>query len=903
MTLSAYNKKRVFNNTTEPKGKSKNSPGKLIFVIQQHAASHLHYDFRLEMDGVLKSWAVPKGPSLNPGDKRLAMMVEDHPYDYKDFEGTIPEGNYGAGNVIVWDNGTYHAAGAEEGETGEKQLLQGLKKGDLKFVLQGRKLKGEFALVKMHGRQENAWLLLKKKDKHAGYDDVLKKNKSVISRQTLEGLTKKSPSKTASKTLKLSLEKSGDAPKTKAGTKSKTKAEKISLSKSKTAGTIKKKSAEKIKPMLAEVGEQPFDDEGWIFEVKLDGYRALASVADQQAELYSRNQKSFNEAYPSIIKELENIEQVVLLDGEVVVENSKGRSEFQLLQNTGNTNVNLKYYVFDILHLNGHDLYDVPLIERKNLLKLLLEKYAFKKIIYSEHIAGKGISFYKAALKKNLEGIMAKNANSPYRISRRSGEWLKIKINQQQEMIICGFTAPQGSREFFGALLLGYYKDGKLIYAGNCGTGFAVKTLGMLYGKAKVFFTNTSPFKERIPLSGKVQWIKPRIVCQVKFTEWTKDGHLRHPVYLGLRADKKAEDVTREKTSNNNMAKKSTSGKTASPIILKKKAAVKKEKAKIEKPAKDNGESKSIATSKLSTEKEYDLKVGKTVLHLTNQNKIYWPKEKYTKGDLITHYNAVSEYILPYLKDRPQSMNRFPNGIGKSSFYQKDVDTEKVPSWLITKQVYSTSNEKMIDYLICNDKATLLYMANLGCIEINPWNSRITKEDYPDWVVIDLDPEDIAFTEVVKTALAVRETLEKMDLSSCVKTSGATGLHIFIPLGAKYDYKTAKTFAELIAHMVNEQLPETTSIVRSPSKRKKKVYLDFLQNNKGQTLAAPYSARPRPGGTVSTPLDWKEVNSKLNPADYTIKNIIKRIEKVGDLWKPVLGKGQDIMKALKKLND
>jgi bifunctional non-homologous end joining protein LigD len=644
--------------------------------------------------------------------------------------------------------------------------------------------------------------------------------------------------------------------------------------------------------MLADVAEMPFDDDAWIFEVKYDGYRALAAVHDHKVDLYSRNHKSFNECYASIVKELAKIGHTVLLDGEVVAENARGRSEFQLLQNTGNKSVTLKYYVFDILHLDGHDLYDIPLIERKSLLKLFLEKVNLQNIFYSDHIAAKGISFYKAAIKKNLEGIIAKNADSPYRTGTRSREWLKIKINQEQEMIIAGFTAPKGSREFFGALVLGYYENGELIYAGNCGTGFTAQVLEKLYKKAKPFFTATSPFNERVPLAGKVQWIKPHLVCQVKFTEWTGDGHLRHPVYLGLREDKKAQEVVREKSTANRMAKKKTPGKVAAS----KKTAAKKtttKKTGAAKKAKVEGEGEAG--------KDYDLKVGKTTLHLTNQNKIYWPKEKYTKGDLVAHYDAVAEYILPYLKDRPQSMNRFPNGINAPSFYQKDVDPAKIPSWLKTKQMYSTSNEEMIDYLICNDKATLLYMANLGCIEINPWNSRFTKEEFPDWVVIDLDPEDIAFSEVVKAALAVKETLDELEISCCIKTSGATGLHVYIPLAAKYEYKIARTFAELIAHLVNEKLPETTSIVRSPSKRKKKVYLDFLQNSKGQTLAAPYALRPRPGATVSTPLQWKEVNAKLNPADFTIKTIMKRIEKVGDLWKPVLGKGQDIMKALEKL--
>jgi bifunctional non-homologous end joining protein LigD len=639
--------------------------------------------------------------------------------------------------------------------------------------------------------------------------------------------------------------------------------------------------------MLAEVSETPFDNEGWIFEKKLDGYRALANIQDHNVELYSRNLNSFNASYPSIVEELKKIGHTVILDGEVVAENGRGRSEFQLLQNTGNNKPRLKYYVFDLLHLNGYDLYEVPLLERKDLLKMLLDEARLENIIYSEHTAGKGVAFYNAAVKKNLEGIIAKNASSPYRVAHRSAEWLKIKINQQQEMIIAGFTAPKGARSYFGSLLLAYYEEGELLYAGNCGTGFTEKTLAMLYTKAKPYFIDASPFKEKIPLSGKVQWLDPELVCQVKFTEWTKDGHLRHPVYLGLRNDKKADDVVREKPAASMKKKKSS---------RKKSNAVKTTATKTQ-PAEEEGSGE----KKLTKEKDYDLKVGKITLHLTNQNKIYWPKEKYTKGDVIAHYDAIADYILPYLKDRPQSMNRFPNGISSPSFYQKDVDTTKVPSWLKTEKMYSTSNEADIDYLVCNDKATLLYMANLGCIEINPWNSRITSPDNPDWLVIDLDPVEISFAEVVKTALAVKETFDALDINCYPKTSGATGLHIYVPLAAKYTYLEAKTFAELIAHLVHEKLPSTTSLVRSPSQRRRKVYLDFLQNNKGQTLAAPYALRPRPGATVSTPLLWKEVNAKLDPTNFTIKTILKRLEKIGDLWKPVIGKGENILKALKKI--
>lgn len=855
MALALYKKKRNFKKTTEPKGKVKKSAGQLIFVVQQHHASHLHYDFRLEMEGVLKSWAVPKGPSLDPEVKRLAMMVEDHPYDYKDFEGNIPEG-YGAGNVIVWDNGTYHARSAEEGETGEKELLNGLKKGHITFVLEGKKLKGEFALVKLHGSQPNAWLMIKKKDKYASKSDVLKKNKSVVTKRTLaqlEKLSKRNP-------REVPIWKSKDSAKPK-------KKKKV------LPEPQEKQSLERIIPMKAELGDKPFDREDWIFEIKYDGYRALANIENGKVDMYSRNLLSFNELYAPIAKELSKIKHTVILDGEVVVENTQGKSHFQLLQNFERTHLgDLRYYVFDILHLNGYDTTELPLIQRKELLKAFFKKESkLKNIFYSEHVKEKGVEFFAQAVKNKVEGVIAKDGNSPYRIGKRSREWIKVKIEHQQEAVIVGITEPQGSRKHFGSLILAVWEEGIWKYIGNCGTGFNDKTLVELYDKFKPLFTTERPFEEKMNSYKKAQWLIPKIVCEVKFSEWTGDWHLRHPVYLGLRMDKDPLEVTRELTPED----------------------MKKKKKKL----------KEIDSSEEATEKNYDLKVGKVTLHLTNQNKVYWPKEGYTKKDLVNYYDSVSELILPYLKDRPQSMNRFPNGITGQSFYHKDVDTEKAPPWLKTEKIYSESTAEYIDYLICNDKATLLYMANLGCIEINPWNSRISKVHNPDWAVIDLDPEEISFKEVVKTALSVKETLDDMEVEAYCKTSGASGLHIYIPLTAKYDYDATKGFAELIAHLVNKKLPDTTSIVRSPAKRKGKVYLDFLQNRRGQTLAAPYAVRPRPGAPVSTPLQWSELNDKLDPTSFTMMNILKRIDKKGDIWKPVLGKGADIYKALEKLED
>ncbi|MCW3127687.1 MAG: dependent ligase [Bacteroidetes bacterium] len=636
--------------------------------------------------------------------------------------------------------------------------------------------------------------------------------------------------------------------------------------------------------MLATLGEKPFDDENWVFEPKYDGYRVLALCdGDGGVMLYSRNFLSFDKVYASVREQLESIDHACLLDGEVVVENKKGASDFQLLQQYQKSGKGeLKYYVFDLLNLESNDTTALPLVKRKELLKLLLAKQKFKNIFYSEHIVQKGIRYYEQAMKKGWEGIMAKRADSPYQVDRRSKDWVKLKITQEEEAVIGGITAPQGSRQHFGSLLLGAYDEhGDLVYTGNCGTGFDTKALAELYNKFKTLFTDKSPFVNQVKLRNEIQWLKPKLVCQVKFTEWTDDNSMRHPVYMGLRVDKKATEVIREKPVDMT--------KITAKATSKKPAAV-KEKSK---------QAASVATKEKAEAKSIEVKVGRAVLKLTNPQKIYWPDEKITKGEMVNYYAEIAPVILPYLKDRPESMHRFPNGISAPSFYQKDLDIATVPDWLHSEKVYSDSNKDTIDYLICNDKETLMYMANLGCIEIHPWNSRITALDKPDWLVIDLDPDDISFTEVVKCAQVTKKVFDKLGMECYCKTSGATGLHIFAPLGAKYEYDVVRNFAQLVARQVHEQLPDTTSLERQPRNRKGKIYVDFLQNSRGQTLAAPYSLRPRPGAPVSTPLEWSEVNAKLDPKNFTMKNIFKRLDKKGDLWKGVIGKGNDLKKAFK----
>ncbi|MGN6646998.1 MAG: DNA ligase D [Cytophaga sp.] len=879
MALETYKAKRNFRQTPEPAGKKKAATNELKFVIQRHAASHLHYDFRLEMEGVLKSWAVPKGPSLNPEDKRLAMMVEDHPFEYRKFHGVIPEGNYGAGIVEIWDEGTYHAIGSTDRKTSEKELLAELKKGSLKFVLHGKKLKGEFALVKIknnNSAKDNAWLLIKHKDEYAieepyNSEDHVPSNSKIIKKDApVKKVTaKKAASKKASAKESLIKKKAPQAA-----------AKKIKQGKD--------PMPHEVKPMLAKLKDTPFDSAEWLFEIKWDGYRAIAEIENGKVNLYSRNYISFNHKYRPIVEALESFGHNAVLDGEIVVLNADGTSSFQGLQQYDEKpSPELYYCIFDILFLDGHDLRNLPLIERKQRLADIWPD--LPNIKYSDHIEQDGIKFLELARKNKLEGIMAKKADSTYRNGLRSSEWLKIKIIQAQEAIICGFTAPRNSRKDFGALILGAYEKGRLVYIGHTGGGFNTALLSSTLKLMKPLIRKESPFDVKIKTNEKVTWVTPKLVCEIAFSEWTNDGHMRQPIFQGMRIDKKASEVVRELPAVTTIPEDAMEVKTK-----------KTTKSKTSTAAKSHASEKKTGTKSSGKKESNELKVGSHVLAISNRSKIYWPEDGYTKGDLVDYYMQIADYILPYLKDRPESLNRHPNGINGPSFFQKEMG-ETLPDWIQSKEIFSESNAKEIRYMLCQDKATLIYMANLGCIEINPWNSRVQKIECPDYIVIDLDPGDNTFDEVIQTALVVKKILDKAGAESYCKTSGSTGLHIYIPLGAKYDYEQGKNFAHVIAQLAHDRLPELTSLVRNPRERKKQIYIDYLQNRGGQTLAAPYSVRPKPGATVSTPLEWKEVKKGLHPSQFTIKTIFKRLEKKGDLFKGVLGKGIDMRKCLKNL--
>jgi len=932
MGLTLYKKKRRFNETPEPEGKEKSSKGFLRFVIQKHDASHVHYDFRLEMEGVLKSWAVPKGPSLNPADKRLAMQVEDHPYDYRNFEGVIPAGNYGGGTVIVWDEGTYQPMEAEglNRKEQEKLLLKQLYSGNLKIRMHGKKIKGDFALFQMKGRGERSWILVKKNDEFASEVDITENEKSVKSGKTLvqvakaNGTTVNHPEAhgkengtkvpTAGKNVQL-LSKAQRKSTGAKGAKGSDKTSKSESSNKKKAGSVKELLGDSFSlvnksgmptdviPMLASLIDEPFDNDNWIFEIKWDGYRAVAYCNGKNVELISRNLTSFTEKYGPVTEAFTQLKLNAVFDGEIVAVDEKGLAVFQSLQNWQNTPVQLKYFVFDIIWFDGYDLTRIPLIERKRILREIIP--ADDEIIkYSDHVIGKGKEFFEAAVSQGLEGIMAKKANSIYQVDKRTENWVKIKVNLRQEVIIAGFTQPRNSRKFFGSLLLGLFDGNELIYVGHTGSGFNTKSLEQIYNKLQPLVTNECPFQKCPKGNMPVTWVKPKLVCEIKFAEWTKDRIARQPIFMGLRVDKKAKDVTFEKSVNIKMMKKAATEKKAAPKQSSNTPAKKSSSAKTA-----GAKKKSVKSSVKTSNQQVNLDEGVDQqillngheLKLTNLNKLYWKKEKFSKGNMINYYLQVAPYMLPYMVDRPQSLNRHPNGIDGPNFFQKD-QRGKVPGWMQTHEDFSESTNETIEYLVCSNEATLIYMANLGCIEMHPWHSRSQSWQYPDWCLIDLDPDKPnTFDQVMEVAKVVKQFLDSIGAEALVKTSGSTGIHIYIPLGAKYDYDQSKQLAELVVTLVNHELPDLTSVERSPSKRKGKIYLDFLQNRQTQTAAAPYSLRPKPGVPVSTPLDWSELKKGLTPTTYNARNIFDRLKVEGDLFKPVLGKGINLEKVLTKL--
>ena len=885
MALDEYAAKRRFSHTPEPAPGAQpgGAPGN-YFCVQRHDATRLHYDFRLEIDGVLKSWAVPKGPTLDPGLKHFAAHVEDHPVEYGSFEGNIPAGNYGAGSVMLWDRGTFELIGDTPG-------ADQLARGDLKFRLHGEKLNGDFALVHMKGRGKgNDWLIIKKRDPfaEAGWD-VEAHAWSVLSGRTQEEIARNLPARQEKRQTAGAADRvwesrpAGRAAKAPAALPETAPARKNSaIDLAQWAPRLKAARAAEmpasLEPMTAMLADHPPRGDEWLFEVKWDGVRALAFVENEEIRLQSRNGVRSERQYPelAVIPHQLAARQAVL-DGEIAVLDEKGVSRFHLIQprisnSDPNTIAHLArstpvvYFAFDLLYLDGLDLRGVDLATRRELLEAVVTPSPVLRV--SEAFRGAGKAMLDAAGEHGLEGIVAKHASSRYE-SKRSREWLKIKLVGEQEFVVGGFTAPQGEREHFGALVLGVYDEGKLRWVGNVGTGFDHKVLADVHARLKPLITTECPFAERPKPDRGMTWVRPELACQVKYANWTPDNRLRAPVYLGLRQDVDIPHVVRETES-------------AAGI-----------------PAMDpspDGREFLPATAKEST-----LKIDARTLKFTNLKKVFYPDEGYTKRDVLNYYDAVAGLILPHLRDRPLSLKRYPNGIKEEYFFQKDAPETFAP-WLRTELIDSDHNTRPIRYVFAGDRSSLLYLVNLGCIDHNPWMSRSQSLDQPDFILIDLDPQECPFDLIVDAALLVKGVLDKIGLTGYPKTTGGDGLHVYIPIEPVYSYDEARAFAELIARLVISGKPDLFTTPRAVAKRQRnRVYFDYLQIAKSKTIAAPYVLRAYPGAPVATPLDWSEVKRGLHPSQFHIGNARQRFAEKGDLFAGVLTSPQRMEAPLEKL--
>ncbi len=842
--LERYRKKRSADRTPEPFAPAPaEAPGEQapagapawqrprLFCVQKHHARRLHYDFRLELGGVLRSWAVPRGLSADPADKRLAVEVEDHPVEYADFEGFIPEGNYGAGAVIVWDRGVWIPH-----EDPELTLPQ----GKLSFELRGYKLRGVYHLFRTKQQQQakqNEWLLIKKPDEWSGPEG----QKALTPESIYSGLTLEE--------LEAGSEKASGI-----------RAQLVGLGAPRRAV-----EASRVELMLAENRDSPFSAPGWLFELKYDGYRLLAERADGAARLYYRRGSESTALFPEIARAVSGLPfERLVLDGEVVVLDEAARPRFQLLQQRAllqraadiaraSAVLPAMFYVFDLLGFEDFDLRGLPLLERKRLLRELLPRHG--PVRFADHIEEQGEAFYREAARLRLEGVMAKRADAPYR-GGRSSHWLKLRVDQSDDFVVVGMSPPEGQRTGFGALHVATHLDGRLTYAGRVGSGFTEQELGLTAQRLSADRRKTPACEGGVPKGREHTWVEPREVVEVRYKEWTGDHLLRQPVFLRFRPDKAPAECAME-------------APWAAPP-----------------PAPQAPEAPAVVPEKR--------------LHFTNLDKVFWPEEGYTKGDLIEYYRAVSGWLLPLLKDRPLVLTRYPDGIHGKNFFQKDAPGF-VPEWVRTERMWSENAQREIDYFVCDDLETLLFLANLGTIPLHIWSSRVKTLQNPDWTILDFDPKGAPFEHVVRLALEAKRLCEAMQLPSYPKTSGATGLHVLIPLGRQLTYEQSRSFAELVARVITARHPEIATVARNPASRGGKVYVDFLQNGHGRLLVAPYSVRPRPGATCSTPLEWREVGADLDPAAFTIRTLPERLARKPDLLEGLSQASPDLTAALAQL--
>jgi bifunctional non-homologous end joining protein LigD len=858
--LEEYKRKRQFDRTPEPSGAEAPSKTENTFVVQKHAARRLHYDFRLAMQGTLKSWAVPKGPSLNPNDKRLAVQTEDHPLDYANFEGNIPEGSYGAGTVMVWDRGTFQVEGKGD-------AVKQLERGEIKFALNGEKLRGSFVIVKLKNSEKgNEWLMIKHKDAEVDPNwNIDEHDGSVLTGRILEEIKAQSPPKR------------GPSP----------------LHAAELEGAKKSAMPTRMGPMLATLSDRPFSDSNWLFEIKWDGVRALAWIDDGELNLRARSGSDITLQYP----ELAALPQAfsgrqAILDGEIAVLDGRGHSDFEELQermhvrNPGQTLLSkypVVYFVFDLLYCDGYDLRAAPLLERKQLLQRLL--HTSERIRYSDHQVEKGKELFELAKQNELEGIVAKRVDSRY-VSERSANWLKLKTSKTLDAIVGGWTAPRGAGAPFGSLLLGLYEGKKLRFIGHAGSGFESKIHEEVAAKLKELEAAKCPFDKVPETNEKATWVTPRLVARVRFSGWTQENRLRHPVFLGLREDAKPEDCRWE----NEVAAPETPTVVHAPPIVGK---VLSTKAQIEAEL-FKGRAENVT-----------LELDGKRFRLSNLNKVYFPESDHTKRDLLAYYYRMADYVLPFLKDRPLVLRRYPDGIKGQAFFQKDMrEGLGIPDWFETVPIDSETKNGPIHYAIANDRASLLYLTGLGCIDHNPWSSRYGDLEHPDYFFFDLDPsEGTEFSVVVKIAKALYEKLKELKLNVFLKTSGATGMHLYLPVEPVYAYEQLRTFAEIVARLVTAEhsnlVTNERSVARRPADR---VLIDVQQNAQGRPLAAPYVVRAFPKAPVSTPVLPSELRPTLKPEKLNMKAMPERLTEKGDLWADFWERRQRLEDAIHQLS-
>jgi bifunctional non-homologous end joining protein LigD len=896
--LSDYRAKRRFDRTAEPAPKVSRSRSGRLFVIQKHDATRLHYDFRLEHDGVLKSWAIPKGPSLDPSERVLAVQVEDHPVDYGSFEGVIPEGEYGGGTVLLWDRGTWEPV---------TDAAEGLRTGKLKFKLHGKKLRGGWMLVRMHSRagdeEGKNWLLIKERDQEAvpltkgdvRQDDPLSvksgrdipeiaeardrvwssgRNRAGRSETSLphgpgRGRTARASTSTAAARSRSAETKA--AARRALPTAPRQSRKPRDLDPASLPGARKAPIPDEPMAQLATLVEKPPEGDNWLHEVKFDGYRILCKIHRGRAQLLSRRANDWTPRFKAVAASAQRLDvHSAILDGEVVVLTPDGKSDFQSLQNAlkgVSPKARLLYFVFDLLYLNGNALTSVPLLERKELLENLLAGAGEASALrYSDHIQGRGHDVFDQACANGLEGIISKRSDSLY-WPKRTKAWLKIKCANCQEFVIGGYTEPSGKREAFGALLLGYYDNRDLLFCGKVGTGFNEKTLASLLNEMRKHETDRAPFRN--PPTGAeargVHWLTPTLVGEVQFSEWTRDGTLRHPSFQGLREDTDARDVVREKPKP---------APDSNPDVTK--------------PSKGSRAPKKVAAATAhpapATTKEAAPRIAGVTL--SNPNRVFYPETGLTKLNLARYFESIQDWVLPHLIGRPLTLVRCPQGRAGGCFYQKHL-TERMPA-AVHGVLTQEKDGKEEEYLAIESLTGLIGLVQMGVLELHTWGCLENNVEKPDRLIIDLDPgPGVTWERIIEAARLVRERLKDAGLESFVKTTGGKGLHVMIPVQPRASWDQSKAFTKTIADQIVRDRPNEFTAIMTKSRRTNKIFIDYLRNGRGATAIAPYSTRARENAPVATPLTWEEL-SKVHPTDFTVLTIPERLNKLRrDPWQGI----------------